>query len=77
MEPRLACGWLSIGVYLGVMLMAIGDVLNLEWFPLFLFFGGLVSGTLNLHVYHNEPEWYFKYHAKQVQKQHEKEVIFE
>jgi len=77
LESKLRWGWISAGILLGAMFMELGTLQNFEWTPLILVFGGWISSSVNLHIYYNQPEWYFRYYAKQVQKETHKEVIFE
>jgi len=79
LESNLTLGFIGGSVALGSILTVIGDLLNLDFIMVqfILLIVGSLLGGLNFYIYRNEPAWYFKYHAKRVQQQTKKEVIFE
>ena len=61
----------------GGFFMFLFNFLNMAMVSLFLAFGGVIVGGINVYIYRTKPAWFFKQYVAKVLKQTGKQVVFQ
>jgi len=68
--------WGMVG-FIGAFFMFLFNFLNMAMVSLFLAFGGVIVGGINVYIYRTKPAWFFKQYVAKVLKQTGKQVVFQ
>ena len=74
---NLIWGVVSFIAATGGFFMFLFNFLNMAMISLFLAFGGVIAGGMNIYVYRAKPAWFFKQYVAKVLKQTGKQVVFQ